>query len=1451
MIILALALCASAGAQNYELYVLPPGDESWILGTPYLKVVGKDPERLQMDTTCGWFKKVYPIGEQPPESDAWIWLGAKKTEQVGVKGMTEDPVNWPDENPTPFKLNELFDSLASNKIYFFANEGRWRATPPTPSEKATYESRCSYKFAAIIYERSSYSNTDGFSWYGASLGSGTDTRTFGICKGVVKETLGEDGKMQFNGEDCKNDERYYAANPNGSNWVNEENFKNAFKETPGQNVEKCWDMPFRKMPNGLWEFDAYYLCKDGVQNNDPYTDPNSTTNRGCNDGRGNIGGFYPGFGARENFTGQLVDIKETHKWCFDRGWSGQGGPGDLSDKYTRDELDAEMKRVCGSSSKPYPIASTDAGLVNGQVDAHNPNWTGPNVARGGHICFESQDAEFTYEPGQEFFFRGDDDIWVFINNRLVVDLGGTHMPAPGYVKLDTIGENVPANKLKEGDKYPIKIFFCDRRGPGSNVRISTNMYFSQKNGLTLKKGTAAIQSDVCLQTSGGGSCDAIGGVAGSEAEICGKDLAKLGRLNYYITRIDGVTDRMELTDTTSLCTMESGELKCFQSVTINFEDGNVWILPVAQGLVGTWVVWVEVKGMDGVPPKKLGTTTGRTAVQVVWGNVIDSNSQTIVKIPFKKDVGGKIGMEAVASKLIPIGFAEGAWRQRDSSVTDATFEVNMKESPGKTLRLQPSSFRDTTVGGSYLKVYRDSLGTDPVINLYEEFKIPEDGPNKGVLLLYFTGTFEANGTAIYDINSNTTKDPFALKVHQPKIEFIDTNTMVTSNSIIPQSQRFGSDPTKLGTAKDKWVFVGNTVSRKIAAFDPTVSPMTVCTTCTFDQGVRTEPWVRTKGTDKRADGFIQFPASDNKLENGIGSLSLFSTEKVQIEDDEVGFFTISGPSPDTSTIARWDSLQFREPPVPYPVHAEIFDRNGDGKGDSIRIVYNRAFPHDTLPNKVQVIWSLRDTVSFGLAQKNASGQYTNEIGSAKIDTAANRRFWMDENKYLKRGVCPDSVKAKDCSDTIAIAVPYDSAALQFSRDIKTASHSIDEVVLSWSTFMDQGLGTTQSLSLVITDSIPPIIISARYEAKGSGECGTDAGNLCQDVVHIELSEPVERAEGVDDGAINEAFAYKLQARKDENATFEVYREERSLPKAITWAKPSSNRFPVRDSSVRLTYYSYKNETENSYTPFPGDSVRLLDKLNAKPKDHAFRDLVGNAPNPKEWGRRLEGKGRSSVNKNLIAGIDPLSAEDSLKERIRDRFGRQVGSPGYTLAERFNEGPIQWMPVPGSWKGDSLSKELGLIYPGTVGTIFWPEAGANIRYLESETGYGTIPRENIFFVANSFYHTNLGNYVVKSGELRIACDDPVFKIDGAKDCTDERENGIYLSWDLRDNKGRWVGTGAYVQVYNYYWEIKDTRNKIIEKDGKQVEVNVNGVLDRYPGEGNKIEMFGAVRGAKNN
>ncbi|MBR3670663.1 MAG: fibro-slime domain-containing protein [Fibrobacter sp.] len=102
-------------------------------------------------------------------------------------------------------------------------------------------------------------------------------------------------------------------------------------------------------------------------------------------------------------------------------------------------------------------------------------------ARGGRHNFGfimKIQAQFEYVPGQYFSFFGDDDVWVFINNRLVVDIGGQHAQEEGAVDLDTLG-------LTPGVTYPFHIFYAERHIYESNFKMLTSIDLQTEASLLL------------------------------------------------------------------------------------------------------------------------------------------------------------------------------------------------------------------------------------------------------------------------------------------------------------------------------------------------------------------------------------------------------------------------------------------------------------------------------------------------------------------------------------------------------------------------------------------------------------------------------------------------------------------------------------------------------------------------------------------------------------------------------------------------------------------------------------------------------------------------------------------------------------------------------------------------------------------------------------------------------
>ncbi len=86
-------------------------------------------------------------------------------------------------------------------------------------------------------------------------------------------------------------------------------------------------------------------------------------------------------------------------------------------------------------------------------------------------------------------FVGDDDVWVFINNRLAVNLGGLHVPITGSIQLgatlatnfvstDQNGSGTTTTRpiadfgLVNGNAYEIKVFHAERKSTGSSPQLT-------------------------------------------------------------------------------------------------------------------------------------------------------------------------------------------------------------------------------------------------------------------------------------------------------------------------------------------------------------------------------------------------------------------------------------------------------------------------------------------------------------------------------------------------------------------------------------------------------------------------------------------------------------------------------------------------------------------------------------------------------------------------------------------------------------------------------------------------------------------------------------------------------------------------------------------------------------------------------------------------------------------
>jgi fibro-slime domain-containing protein len=83
--------------------------------------------------------------------------------------------------------------------------------------------------------------------------------------------------------------------------------------------------------------------------------------------------------------------------------------------------------------------------------------------------------KFKYAGGETFTFKGDDDVWIFINGKLAMDLGGSHSQVTQTLNLDA---SAATFGITPGNEYNFDMFHAERHTPSSNFRVDTTLAFT-------------------------------------------------------------------------------------------------------------------------------------------------------------------------------------------------------------------------------------------------------------------------------------------------------------------------------------------------------------------------------------------------------------------------------------------------------------------------------------------------------------------------------------------------------------------------------------------------------------------------------------------------------------------------------------------------------------------------------------------------------------------------------------------------------------------------------------------------------------------------------------------------------------------------------------------------------------------------------------------------------------
>ena len=158
----------------------------------------------------------------------------------------------------------------------------------------------------------------------------------------------------------------------------------------------------------------------------------------------------------------------------------------------------------GAQDKKDPIFGKTGNAVpyRGYVSGGNGNWAdtysyfpGSDDGRAHNSFFGMQYAvEFTLTPDYvgplEYTFFGDDDMWVFLDQQLVCDIGGVHSSVGEYVNLWDYINKIDGEERTETETHTLTIFYTERGASGSTCYM--NFTLPSVSGVTLKQTTGNL-----------------------------------------------------------------------------------------------------------------------------------------------------------------------------------------------------------------------------------------------------------------------------------------------------------------------------------------------------------------------------------------------------------------------------------------------------------------------------------------------------------------------------------------------------------------------------------------------------------------------------------------------------------------------------------------------------------------------------------------------------------------------------------------------------------------------------------------------------------------------------------------------------------------------------------------------------------------------------------------------
>ncbi|MCD8083106.1 MAG: fibro-slime domain-containing protein, partial [Clostridiales bacterium] len=137
--------------------------------------------------------------------------------------------------------------------------------------------------------------------------------------------------------------------------------------------------------------------------------------------------------------------------------------------------------ISGGTASSYFLPYNTHGDGLDDEDGSVNYWFGMNLELDFYLPNDTGTTGGNQINGEDmiFNFSGDDDIWVFVDNELVLDMGGNHNALDGSIDFSSgavsvTGESDTTVSLTAGS-HTLKVYYMERGGWASNMKISFNV----------------------------------------------------------------------------------------------------------------------------------------------------------------------------------------------------------------------------------------------------------------------------------------------------------------------------------------------------------------------------------------------------------------------------------------------------------------------------------------------------------------------------------------------------------------------------------------------------------------------------------------------------------------------------------------------------------------------------------------------------------------------------------------------------------------------------------------------------------------------------------------------------------------------------------------------------------------------------------------------------------------